>query len=836
MASPFTVFRKHQKTLLVWLGLMAMISFVVLPIVLQNMGARQSSNPVVVTTDNYGHLTRHQIGIMQQNRQSLVRFLQRVAQEVAQAGGNFQKVQFVARAFQDPTPEAVVETWLLAKRAEEMGMVISPAAVNQFLAEITTNEKITSEQVEGILAEMKMSVGQLFRLLKTELLALRMQELFTTSLAGETPAQRWAYYKRLNEKATIEAVALPVADFSEKVNDPNESTLRAFFERYRDRLPDPSSPEPGFRVPKKLALEYLKGQPETIVDAASIPQEDIRAEYDRVKDQIYRREALPSDQPAAPATDSAPPAEPAESSQTPAEQPAAEQPGTTAPADAPAEQMPADEAPAETAPPDEPPPAAEPAPSESDQPAAAESSVEPTVDSGNEPAEGPAMTPVESQESPADPPPSGDSAPDPAPPSEPPAPVESNSPAGTEPPPPDDGSQTPTRSPFRLTALLQESAGEPADGTASVPADQPPANPPAPEQPKAAEPVGQDQANPSEESSPAAPESADPAPEAAPAAGAAEPSYVPFEQVEEEIRRRLARERAERVLAEVQVVLEQYRSEWRQYQALSEQQRGAQPAPARPDFGALAKQHNLTAHRIPLSAPHEVRSHDIGASMIDGQISFINHAYESSAPFAPAISMDDQGNYYLFWKTEETEEKTPEFEDVRDEVLRTWKRVEARQLALDEAERLAEEVRQKKQSLGEHFGDRAFRSEPFSWMTYGAYAGWWQRLPEVSEIYVQGQTDQTGIPSPGDEFMSTVFNLGPGQIGTALDQPKNAAYVIRVLEFNPSAEALRQQFLAASDPFSYQGVAQYERRQAYEKWLDDLKAEVGFEESYAVEE
>lgn len=345
--------------------------------------------------------------------------------------------------------------------------------------------------------------------------------------------------------------------------------------------------------------------------------------------------------------------------------------------------------------------------------------------------------------------------------------------------------------------------------------------------------------NPSVPPAAAASESTGTAPaaaEAAPAAGATEPSYVPFEQVEEEIRRRLARERAERVLAEVQAVLEQYRSEWRQYQALSEQQRNAQPAPARPDFDALAKKYKLSAHRIPLSAPHEVRSLDIGASLIDGQVSFIDHAYESSALFAPAISMDDQGNYYLFWKTEETEEKTPQFDEVRDEALRVWKQVEARQLALNEAERLAEEARQKKQSLDEHFGDRAFRSEPFSWMTYGAYAGWWQRLPEVSAIYVQGQTGQTGIPAPGDQFMSAVFNLEPGQIGTALDQPKNAAYVIRVLEFNPGAEALRQQFLAASDPFSYQGVAQYERRQAYEKWLEDLKAEVGFEESYAVED
>ena len=57
MASPFSVFRKHQKFLMAVACLLAIIAFVFLPILGETLGLR-SSGPVnkVVVTSKYGDL------------------------------------------------------------------------------------------------------------------------------------------------------------------------------------------------------------------------------------------------------------------------------------------------------------------------------------------------------------------------------------------------------------------------------------------------------------------------------------------------------------------------------------------------------------------------------------------------------------------------------------------------------------------------------------------------------------------------------------------------------------------------------------------------------------
>ena len=65
--------------------------------------------------------------------------------------------------------------------------------------------------------------------------------------------------------------------------------------------------------------------------------------------------------------------------------------------------------------------------------------------------------------------------------------------------------------------------------------------------------------------------------------------------------------------------------------------------------------------------------------------------------YQPAISQDVEGNYYLFWKVKDVEQRVPEFEDegVRERVLGKWKEVRARDLATKEAQRLAAAAREK---------------------------------------------------------------------------------------------------------------------------------------------
>ena len=117
---------------------------------------------------------------------------------------------------------------------------------------------------------------------------------------------------------------------------------------------------------------------------------------------------------------------------------------------------------------------------------------------------------------------------------------------------------------------------------------------------------------------------------------------------------------------------------------------------------------------------------DIGKSAVDGQQSFVRVIFEGLTEHRPGISQDIERDYYLFWKTDSADERVPEFEDegIRDQVLASWKMVQARKLAKDKAEKLADEARKSGKSLGASIGKlpdvEVSKAGPFSWMTTGA--------------------------------------------------------------------------------------------------------------------
>lgn len=289
MANPFRIWRKHQKAFLAILALMAMISFVVLPIVMDIMGSSPARDPVVVSTQKYGSLHQSKLWALRQNREVLRGFLQHLQQATIEAEGNPRQVMMVLYRIGTASEEDVVDTWLLSRQAEELGLVVSDETINQFLAELTTQQKVSRETVQQIMRYRHISENDLFRILRHELLAIQLENLFGISLGGITPAQRWDYYQRLNRKARIEAVPLPVANYVSQVPDPDETTLREFFEQHKNRLYVPTSPLPGFREPQRIALEYFKAN----VDAVKVSDEEIQRHYDQVKDKEFVQEELP---------------------------------------------------------------------------------------------------------------------------------------------------------------------------------------------------------------------------------------------------------------------------------------------------------------------------------------------------------------------------------------------------------------------------------------------------------------------------------------------------------------------------------------------------------------
>jgi hypothetical protein len=600
--------------------------------------------------------------------------------------------------------------------------------------------------------------------------------MFLPSLAATTPAQRWDYFARVKQQATIEAIAVPVAQYLDRIPDPSDDDLKAFFEEYKTKYPRPDLPDPAFRVPQKIALQFFKADHDKL--AGTVTDEEINARFEKEKelyDQIEKGSTKDTKDTKK---------EDAEEKKTP-----------EAKQDADKIKEPEEKKPEEAKPEEKKPEEAKP---EEKKPEEAK--------------------PEEKK-------------PDEAKPEEK-KPEEKKT---------DDTSARKQTSPFLLTALQEEKPAEKPETPASEakPAEKPetpageakpaekPETPAKDEEPaEKPETPAKDEKPAEKPETPANDEKPAEKPDAVPKdEKPAEPKAGPSDRVKRFIREQIADEKVKAVFDGLRDPMEKYRSAWSKYEdAVIKGKTATEPAPL--DFEALAKEQGLTAGKTGLISQIDAQNSDIGSSVIEGREPAWLIAFTSLSKYRPEMSRDGQGNYYLFWKTQDEKERVPAFDDqgVRDDVLRTWKTIQARSLAMTEADKLAGEARKSDKFLKQTFADRpdlrVIFPEPFSWMTFG-------NVPLGSAPSAARLSAVPGIDMPGQEFMRAVFDLQPRQVGTAFNAPKTAAYLVRVTELNPPQGALWAQFEV--DDFSkYAPVAQEDQRQIFTAWLDEIKAAAGF--------
>ncbi len=823
MASPFKVFRKNRKLMLAILTIVAMGGFVVLPTVIQIMsgGGRATTRRDVVTTTRYGNIDLGSMSYLRQDRQTVKGLVSRIDNIVRTKQQNWQG-QTVAQSLQarlSSEDQGIVETWLLVNRAEELGLIVNDAAVNAFLTQLLENA-VSQDELLGVLKEMGLPESQLFRLLKYELMAMRLQDLVFTSLLPTTPGERWDYYQRLQRQATVELAEVPVDRLIGGIAEPPEKTLNAFFEQHKSREYTPGSTEPGFMVPKQIAIDYFK------VDYDHLfTDEELKKYYEENKEE-FKREQLPeADKPDFPSElkgglpgldDESLDLSPASAKEQPDQPPAAESATPPKPDSEPKAETPADQA-------------AEPGPAG-----------KPTGDSAEPPASRPATGKAEGS-------PSSDQ-------------PDSNPNPNTE-------SRAAGRPLFHLTAYQTdndppapaEKSDEPAkkDAAPSEKPAQPAEKEPAPSE-KPAQPAEKEPA-PSEK--PAQPAEKEPAPSEKPAEPAKEepaapqlPEYYSFEEVKSQIQAKLAPDKIEQIFRPLENQMAIYHDAHVRYiQSQDASGKATVAEPSRPDFAKLAADAGIEAKTTRLMSQLQARDLDIGSSTISwsGQsVPFLSYAYDSLAMLRAARSQDMEGNYYLFWKTDQTDQRTPELSDpgVREMVVDAWKRIEARDKAMQAAERLAETARAKKAPLAESLaGEKEIvvrTTEPFTWIDrtsvslalygYGAPRLSTVQLasrsaPAVDEAEDQAPPEAETVPLVGNDFMQTVALLEPGEVGVAWNEPKTVVYVIRVLETSPPTDDLRQMFLVSANPQQINVVAQLDRWFAYQDWLKGLETMAGLE-------
>ncbi|MCR9297034.1 MAG: hypothetical protein NXI32_30395, partial [bacterium] len=191
---------------------------------------------------------------------------------------------------------------------------------------------------------------------------------------------------------------------------------------------------------------------------------------------------------------------------------------------------------------------------------------------------------------------------------------------------------------------------------------------------------------------------------------------------------------------------------------------------------------------------------------------------------------------YLLWKTTEKEAYIPDLDEVREEVVEAWKRIQARQLAENAARDLADKVRTVLPSatqtpsesdaasevadawadaLSETDRALVIETEPFTWMN---------RLGEFITTSPVNKLDRVGA-----EFMRQVFSTRVGQVAVAPNANRNIYYVFRVTDLAPSDPDLQARFEADPIKSGPRRIAFEESQRLFASWVENLQQDMELE-------
>ncbi len=807
MVSPIKTFRKHRKLMLAILTLMAMLSFVFLPAVLEILSLRRGpSDKVAVTTKKYGDLRESQVNTLLWQRGRWLVFLQDLQRLVAEHNGR----QFLYPprnplfliVGQTPYPlgpeseESVVETWLLSRKAREMGIAISNSAINGFLSDLTEGQ-VDDGKIKAMLKTLRLSQSSLFEIVRNELSAMRLRQMLTMDLTGATPAERWDYFRRLNRRAKIELLPIDTQKLIARVPDPTEEeekNVKALFEEFKDKRPDPDSPDPGFREPHRIAMQYFKAEPRSVEGIASrlgkpaagspwaldlalrgvigvqsrndfldpdeVTEAEIAAFYDENKKE-FPRPVLPEVKPL-------PEKPPAPAEKKAAEKKAAEKKAAEAAKPAAAESEPA-------------------------KPAAAESEpAKPPGPKGELGKPEPGKT-LPGQEAPSK---TG------SPKSELPKGQPENPSPAEKPPAKTSSGKSVLESPFRLVSFEQEKGKEPGlrspETRGAAKAGQPAEKLQLPLSPKT--------------------------------------EIQPLEQVKDRIRYIRARQKAHEKIAAAFTALQDemasFERDWMAYQSMEKSDKETASPPQPPNLDLTAERLGLKPVRTGVSSESEAGRWDIAKSRVEGRTAFAQRAFGTLALYRAATALDPYGNEYLFWKVEDYPERVPNWDDegVRDGVVRAWKLIQARAVALGEANRLAARARELQKPLKEVVGKgpdaEVLTPPPFSWLTGGdLFSRSQDERPRLGEILAAGGRPIPAIENP---FMEKLFAIPPGGADGIWNRPETVVYLVRVVEYLPLETTLWEDFKVW--PWGlYSQAAIFDEEAALAAWKQDLFAEAGLQ-------
>jgi len=191
---------------------------------------------------------------------------------------------------------------VLLTEAHKNGIRVSDEGIVDYIQKITEN-KLSLPDYRKILKDLGLPEGELFNILREELEARlvgemetpqrsRLGAMFGIPTAVQTPLAYWKEFEKLQVKETVDAVEIPVAEFVAQVPEPKDEELRQFFEAFKNRLPSPDG-NPGFLRNRQVQLAYLSADFEDFEKTMPEPTDTEVAEYYTTHKERYRVRDVP---------------------------------------------------------------------------------------------------------------------------------------------------------------------------------------------------------------------------------------------------------------------------------------------------------------------------------------------------------------------------------------------------------------------------------------------------------------------------------------------------------------------------------------------------------------
>jgi hypothetical protein len=258
-----------------------------------------------------GKLTNSELAQLVMQRRILNGFIGQVEaigrRAAIEAGGEPQPLRVEPivgpERLEDGVESDVVRTRIFADAAEKIGMAVSDEHLIHYLEELGRG-LVSVDQIRMLLENFQIggrrtTIDVVLDALRQEMLARNYLASYRFAFSTSLPEQRWQDWLNVNDRVVVEAAAFPAESLLADVPEPTEDELVAFFDEYRTHEPQPvfvmntelPSPNPGFRVPRKVAVQYLLADFNQFLAKMEdeITEDEIKKFYEDNKDPAFVR-------------------------------------------------------------------------------------------------------------------------------------------------------------------------------------------------------------------------------------------------------------------------------------------------------------------------------------------------------------------------------------------------------------------------------------------------------------------------------------------------------------------------------------------------------------------